>query len=144
MRDFGRLVRRVAAHLTRSRARAGWVLTAASLLAYLLSGHNEGLKQFWLVLTGVAAGAIFLPEREESIWRMSPAQMRSMFPEHRISDLHRVLVGTRCESEQWADIVWQRGVLPLLDVGNKADLVIWDAKYDISVHLIERRCADVG
>ncbi|WP_405166018.1 hypothetical protein OG203_13620 [Nocardia sp. NBC_01499] len=143
MRDFGKLIRRVVEHLTRTRARAGWALTAASLLAYMASGHNEGLRQFWLVLTGVAAGAIFLPERDESVWRMSSAQLRAMVPEHRIAALQRLLIGARCESPQWADIVWQRGLEPLLEVGRNAELVIWDAKYDIAIHLIERRCGDV-
>lgn len=144
MRDLGKLARRLVAHLTRTRARAGWALTAASLLAYLASGDLEGLRQFWLVLTGVAAGAIFLPERDESIWRMSAAQVRAMVPEHRISALQRLLIETRCESPQWADIAWQRGLAPLLDAGRAAELVVWDAKYDISIHLVERQCADMA
>ncbi|GAA5084288.1 hypothetical protein [Nocardia iowensis] len=143
MRDFVKLMRRFAAHLTRTRARAGWALTAASLLAYVASGNNEGLRQFWLVLTGVAAGAIFLPERDESIWRMTSAQVRAMVPEYRISALQRLLISARCDSTQWADVVWQRGLEPLLKAGSKAELVIWDAKYDISIHLVERRCGDL-
>jgi hypothetical protein len=131
----GRALRRITAHLTRTKARAGWTLTAVSVLGYFASGDVAALQQFWLVLTGVAAGAVFLPDLGEDLWTLKADQVRLTVPGHRISELQRALIRAECRSEDWADIVWHEGLSPLLDAGSNLDQVVWDAKYDIVIYL---------
>ncbi|RAY12442.1 hypothetical protein DPM19_25180 [Actinomadura craniellae] len=95
----------------------------------------DPLKQFFLILIGVTAGAIFLPELGDDLWKMNADQVRRTVPDHRIVELQRSLIGAKCTSPEWAGIVWREGLNPLIEAGRKPHQIVWDAKYDISIHI---------
>ncbi|GAA2298030.1 hypothetical protein GCM10010402_65790 [Actinomadura luteofluorescens] len=132
-------MRRISAHLTRSKARAGWTLTALCLLGYFAVGGNEPLKQFFLVVIGVTAGAVFLPELGDDLWKLNGDQVRRTVPDHRVTRLQQSLIQARCDSPEWADIVWHEGLAPLLEAGSRAQQIVWDAKYDVVLRLDAQR-----
>lgn len=134
MATLERPLRRAYAHLTRTRARGGWTLTALCFLAYLAADGNEPLEQLALVIMGVAAGAIFLPEMSDSLWHLTPNQVRSTIPDKAVQDLQSTLVESRLGDAETANLVMTGAIEPLLQAALVAGRLRWDPKYDITVN----------
>lgn len=123
-------------HMTRTKARAGWTLAILSILAYaVISPRSAAAGQFFLIVTGVAAGAIFLPELSSDLWTIRADEVKRTVPDDRVAELQRVLISANSWSAEWAEVVWNQGLSPLL-AGQKTQ-VVWDLKYDITVHLAQ-------
>lgn len=110
-----------------------------AFLGFLATHDSSTLKEFWFVLIGVAMGAVFLPEHDDSTWKLTSEQVRNMVPEHQISSFQQVLIGTRVETKEWAELIWNKGLTPLLQAGVRIDQIVWDAKYDIVINLSDSR-----
>jgi hypothetical protein len=122
-------------HLTRTKARAGWTLALLSILAYaVINPHSAAAGQFFLIVTGVAAGAIFLPELSSDLWTIRADEVKRTVPDERVAELQRVLISANSWSAEWAEVVWNQGLSPLL--ASPKTQVVWDLKYDITVHLV--------
>jgi hypothetical protein len=139
--------RRLAAHLTRSTARWGYLLTALCVLGYgLVPTHVEWgdpLRQFLLVLASVAAGAIVLPELPSNLWSLDVTRVRNLVPDDQRATLAQTLVAAESDDPLWNDVVWQDAVRPLLLASREPWRYVRNMDYDVTVHL-DRTVAVAG
>ena len=93
-------VRRLWLHLTRQRARAAIFLAVITILLYALvpdlsflsASYQDPVRQFLLILTSVAAGALFLPELSSDLWSLTPNEVRNLIPDDRRRSLAKALI----------------------------------------------------
>jgi hypothetical protein len=128
-------------HLFRAAARRAWAIVLVCFAVYVAldaRGAAPQLQEFVLIVAGVAAGAIFLPELSASLWDLDPDRIRSLVPLAKVRGLHRAIVDASLDadptSRRWADVVWSEAVEPLLAAGHERRSVVWDLSYDIGVH----------
>ena len=129
-----KVVRRLLKHLTRSRARVGWFLFGTCALVYL-SVEIDVARQFALVLAGVAAGAVFLPELSSNLWTMQAREIRDTIPETRVRELRRELLAASIADRERNRFIWDSVVEPLLQSVDRPLAVQWNSSYDIHVYL---------
>ena len=130
-------VRRVLRHLMRSTARTGWVVVVLSALVYFAIPWKT-TDEFAVVLAGVAAGAIFLPELNARLWQMNAADVRETIPRARVERLQRELIASQVELPGWSEHVWNQGLSPLLEAGRDSQAVRRNVVYDVEVRLRQR------
>jgi hypothetical protein len=132
------LLRRFWNHISRSRARAGLMLAAVSVLAYAElpdTDTYEPWKQFALILAGVAASAIFLPELSSDLWTISSDQVRKLIPDSRRQALARALIDAESLDQEWNELVYTEALLPMMQAGREPWLNLRNVNYAVRVHL---------
>jgi len=125
MHRLGRIARRVLAHLTRSKARVGWMLIIICGSLYA-SVAQETVRQMTLILASVAAGSIFLPELSSDLWTM---------PEKQVAQLQKELISAATDGLDWASYVWSEALNPMLAAVREPLQVQWHLTYDIRIYL---------
>jgi hypothetical protein len=139
-RTAPKMVNRLWRHVTRSRARAGLLLMVISVLVYALlkrwelPGH-EPLEQVSLILAGVAASAVFLPELSSDLWRLSRDDVEKLVPHDRRTSLLRSLLAADSKDPAWDDLVYGQAVLPLMEAAQNPQLTVRNMDYTVEVHL---------
>ncbi|WP_182112499.1 MULTISPECIES: hypothetical protein [unclassified Actinotalea] len=128
-------------HLVRAAARRAWVIVVVCFAIYVAldaRGDWPQLQEFVLIVAGVAAGAIFLPELSASLWDLDPDRIRGLVPLPKVRGLHRAVLDASLDgdegSRKWSQVVWSEAVEPLLAAGHERRSVVWDLAYDIGVH----------
>lgn len=140
-KEIARLVKTAYYFIGREQARKAWFIFAASVAVASLPwlSHWPALRQGLIVLASLAAGAVFLPELNSGLWRLNAKQIRNTIPEHRRRAFYTELISADCPEDEWAQrwakLMWQRGVIPLLDAAQDNRRIRWDMSYEISVHL---------
>lgn len=136
------LLRRFAAHLTRTRARAAWSISAVAVGLYVMAPYLhlgqsliDPIRQFSLVLASVSASALFLPELSAELWRMSSGQIRRLVPDDRRRSLSRALIEAECSESEWGALVYEQALEPLLQAGRHPALVVKNMNYAVAIHL---------
>lgn len=127
-------VRRLIRHLTRSRARVAWFLFAVCALIYV-AVEVQVAREFALVLAGVAAGAVFLPELSSNLWTMRARDIRDTIPANRVRDLRRELIAASVVGEDRNRFIWQSVVEPMLEMVDRPLAVQWNLSYDVHIYL---------
>ena len=104
-----------------------------------ITAHWPEVRQGAIVLAGVAAGAIFIPELNSGLWRLNAREIRDTIPEQRRRAFYTELISADCPEDEWAQrwaiLIWKRGIIPLLDAARDNRRIRWDMKYEVSVHL---------
>lgn len=140
-RESTRLVKAAYYFIRREQARKAWFIFAACVALASLPwlSHFPTLRQGAIVLASLAAGAVFLPELNSGLWRLNAKEIRNTIPEHRRRAFYTELISADCPEDEWAQrwakLMWQRGVIPLLDAAQDNRRIRWDMTYEISVHL---------
>ena len=140
-RETARLLKAGYYFLQREQARRAWFIFAVCVAAASLpfTSRWPELRQGAIVMASLAAGAVFLPELNSRIWRLSAKEIRDTIPEHRRRAFYTELISADCPENQWAQrwaiLMWQRGVIPLLDAARDNRRIRWDMSYEVSVHL---------
>lgn len=134
-------VRALWQHLFRAAARRAWAIVLICFVLYVVLDTQDvapQLLEFVLIVAGVAAGAIFLPELSASLWDLDPDRVRNLVPQPKVRALHRAIVDASLEedptSQQWSGVVWSEAIEPLIRAGRERRSVVWDLAYDIGVH----------
>lgn len=126
-------------HVTRQRARVAAVLFAFCMIAYTLVPTtfrwDDPVRQFFLVLASVAAGAVFLPEISSDLWNLNGDQVRKLIPDERRRALARALIDADSRDPRWAELVHTQGLNPLLDAGRLSGQVVYTMNYSVQVHV---------
>ena len=127
--------------LQRKQARRAWFFFVAAVAFASLpwtAGWHE-VREGAIVLASLAAGAIFLPELNSGLWQLNAREIRDTVPEHRRHAFYVELIRADCPddawAQRWATIVWQSGILPLLDEARQKRRIRWDMRYEASVYL---------
>jgi hypothetical protein len=140
-REAGRALRAAYYFLRREQARRAWFIfvVSISLASIPWSAQLYVLRQGAIVMAGIAATAIFMPELSSRLWYLGGNEIRDTIPEHRRRAFYAELLRADCPDEdwaqRWADLVWRRGVVPLLDATQETSRIHWDVTYEVSVHL---------
>jgi hypothetical protein len=127
--------------LQREQARRAWFIFAVCVAFASLPFTAKWLevRQGVIVLAGLAAGAIFLPELNSRLWYLNAKEIRDTIPEHRRRAFYIELIRADCPdndwAQRWAMLMWRRGVIPLLDAARDSRRIRWDMNYEVSVHL---------
>jgi hypothetical protein len=138
---LGRMVKAAVYFLSRKQARRAWLIFAASIAVASIpwTTHVSLLRQGAIVMAGIAATAVFMPELSSQLWNLGGDEIRDMIPENRRRAFHAQLVKADCPNEdwgrRWADLVWTQGVVPLLDAAHETSRIHWDVTYEVAVHL---------
>jgi hypothetical protein len=127
-------LRRLYKHLTRTTARSAWAIVLVCGVVFFAAPWRT-TDEFALVLAGVAAGAIFLPDLTARLWQMSAADVRDTIPLHQREKLQRELISSQVELDGWTDYVWRQGLNPLMQAGSDSQAVRRDVSYRIDVRL---------
>lgn len=127
-------VQRLVRHLTRSRARVGWLLFGACALVYMTLSVAVA-KEFALVLAGVAAGAVFLPDLSSNLWTMRGEEIRKTIPDERVRELRRELVSAAVDHWGRNEFIWAQVLEPLLHTVNQPLAVQWNSSYDVHLYM---------
>lgn len=141
MRRIGRGIRRILTHLTRSKARVGWILVIVCATLYTVVSEDT-VRQVALILASVAAGAIFLPELSSDLWTMRAEEIRKIVPEKQVAQLQQELISAAANDLAWAPCVWSEALSPMLAAVREPLQVQWHLTYDIRVYLDQ--IVDVG
>jgi hypothetical protein len=142
MVQSGRALRRVWRHVTRTQARFGWTLAAFSILVYATYpdswASGDAVREFTVVLSSVALGAVFLPELSSNLWTIKPSEVRGLIPEDRIKSLESSLIEAQIDESEWAKSILHGALRPLLKVGAERHKVLADTLYSVNIHPDER------
>lgn len=119
--------RRIARHLSRSRARVAGLVMLVSITLYVLltvladTGPwvTDALQQFFLVVASVSAGAVVLPELSSNLWRIRAEEVRELIPDEQIRGLERALVHSQVDDPAWAETVLASALRPLIEAGRQ-------------------------
>jgi hypothetical protein len=136
-----RLIRVAYYFLGRKQARKAWFIFVACVAAASVpwTAHWSEIRQGFIVLAGLAAGAIFLPELNSGLWRLNAKEIRDTIPLHRRRAFYLELIKADCPdnewAQRWASLMWWQGVLPLLNAGRDGRNIRWGMTYDVTVHL---------
>lgn len=129
-------------HLFRAAARRAWAIVGLCFALVVVLDARDSLpelREFLLIVAGVAAGAIFLPELSASLWDLDPQRIRNLVPLAKVRGLHRAIVkaslGADEASVKWGSVVWSQAIEPLLVAGIDQRTIVWDVSYDIAVKL---------
>ena len=133
------LAQRVWAHLTRSRARGGWIMALICILIYATYGNTwpwaDAVEQASLMVASVALGAIALPELSANLWTVSSNDVENLIPTSKVSQLQRALISAQVKhaelDEDWADGITQSVIEPL--VATQPHQVLRSLSYHITV-----------
>lgn len=132
-------LRRAAAHLTRFTARWAYLLLAVCALIYAFIPKDWAIagtaREFVLILASVAVGAIVLPELPSNLWTIDSERVRNLIPNSQREHLARSLVTAESSDSRWTDLVWSKGLSPLLDATREPWQYARDMDYDVTVHL---------
>lgn len=134
MQRLGRRIRRILAHLTRSKARVGWFLIIVCAALYTVV-NEDTVRQMALILASVAAGAIFLPELSSDLWTMRADEIRKTVPEQQVAQLQQELISAAANDPVWGPYVWSEALSPMLTAVHEPLKVQWHLTYDIRVYL---------
>ena len=135
-----KLIHRFWRHITRSRARAGLLVMLFSALIYALlkrytpPGH-EPLQEVSLILAGVAASAVFLPELSSNLWKLSRDDVEKLVPHDRRKSLLRSLLAADSRDAAWDELVYDQAVTPLMKAAQDPELTVRNMEYTVEVHL---------
>jgi len=142
VRQSGRFrltVRRVWAHLTRYTARWAYLLAAICIVIYALVPEEwaaaDPIKQFVLILSSVAVGAVVLPELPSNLWTIDVERVRNLIPGAQRETLARSLISAESTDQRWNDLVWSKALEPLLAASRNPSRYVRDMDYDVAVHL---------
>lgn len=134
-------INRLLRHLTRRKAAWGWLLSVAGVLIYATYPPSwwaaDAITQFSLIVASVAFGAVFLPEISSDLWNISKDDVEKLIPEARSSDLLEQILRAKIPEEEFADLVLDCAVLPLIRAANEPHLIVGDLVYTASIHLDE-------
>lgn len=136
-----RLLRTVHYFLRREQVRRAWMIFAASVAFASLpwSSHWSEIRQGAIVLASIAAAAIFMPELNSSLWKLNAQELRDTVPIHQRRAFYLELIRADCPddrwAQRWAEVVWRRGLTPLLDAATNPTLIRWNMTYEVNVHL---------
>lgn len=134
-----RLIKASYYFLRREQARRAWVIFLVCIGVTFIPWPWPEVRTGAIVLAGVAAGAIFLPELNSGLWRLKSKEIRDTIPEHRRRAFYTELIRADCPEDEWAqrwaELMWQKGVMPLLDAAKDTSRIRWDMNYEVSVHL---------
>jgi hypothetical protein len=148
VKSTSRFFKRVYRHLTRSQARAGWVLAIVSAVIYGLYPESwlasDTLKQFFLVVASVATGAVFLPELSSNLWSIDPGDVRGLIPDTKIKALEDSIVRAQVSDPSWADAILHSALRPLLGAEATPHFVLDSLSYSANVHLSRTFLDDEG
>lgn len=140
--DQARALRRLWAHLTRSRARGAMILAVLTALIYavvpmlgLAARVADPIRQFALIMVGVAATAVFLPELSSDLWTLSRQKVRDLVPEDRRQALARELISAESDDHEWNAIVFEQALSPLLAASRDQSQIVRNMNYVIQVHV---------
>jgi hypothetical protein len=132
-------LRRVWSHLTRYTARWAYLLAAVCVIIYALVPDeweiSDPVKQFVLILSSVAVGAVVLPELPSNLWTIDVEKVRNLIPGAQRTSLARSLIEAESEDQRWNELVWLKALDPLLEASRKPWQYVRDMDYDVSVHL---------
>jgi len=132
-------LRRVWSHLTRYTARWAYLLAAICIIVYALVPSDwpvaDPVKQFVLILSSVAVGAVVLPELPSNLWTIDVERVRNLIPGSQRSTLARSLISAESEDDRWNNLVWSKALQPLLKASEEPWRYVRDMDYDASVHL---------
>ena len=134
MYRIGRWTRRILTHLTRSKARVGWILIIVCASLYTVV-RDDTVRQVALILASVAAGAIFLPELSSDLWTMRADQIRKIVPEQQVAQLQQELISASTDDLVWATYIWFEALSPMLAAVREPLQVQWHLTYDVRVYL---------
>jgi hypothetical protein len=110
------------------------VLVYALLQRWTPPGHDP-LEQVALILAGVAASAVFLPELSSDLWRMSRDDVEKLVPHDRRASLLRSLLAAESKDPTWDELVYGQAVVPLMDAAQNPELIVRNMDYTVEVHL---------
>jgi len=136
-----RWFRKAGFFLRREQVRRAWMIFAASVAFASLpwAAHLHELRQGAIVLASIAAAAIFMPELNSGLWKLDADELRDTIPVHQRRAFYLELIRADCPddrwAQRWAEVVWRRGLMPLLDAATNPSLIRWNMTYDIDVHL---------
>lgn len=139
---FGRL-RRFTAHITRTTARNALWLTAISIVLYAVVRRipyepiADPIGQILLIMAGVAAGAVFLPELSDGLWSLTASQVRQLIPGHKRTKLSRVLIAAESDDEDWNELVYNEALVPLVKASVDKHEYVKNMTYSVQAHLNE-------
>lgn len=133
--------RRIARHLSRSRARVAGLVMLVSITLYVLltvladTGPwvTDALQQFFLVVASVSAGAVVLPELSSNLWRIRAEEVRELIPDEQIRGLERALVHSQVDDPAWAETVLASALRPLIEAGRQPHRVVANLTYNVQV-----------
>ncbi len=132
-------LRRVGSHLTRSSARWGYVVFVICVLVYAFVPKEwefaETVREFFLILSSVAIGAIVLPELPSNLWSIDTQRVRNLIPDAQREKLARTLISAESEDARWTDLVWSKALGPLTTATRSPWEYVQDMDYDVAVHL---------
>lgn len=135
--EFGRATRASYRFLQREQARKSWfifvVCVAFASIPWTVHWHE--LRTGSIVLAGVAAGAIFMPELNAGLWRLKSREIKDMIPQHKRRAFYAELIRADCPDKEWANLVWSQDVKPLLDAAQDTRRVHWEVTYEVSVRV---------
>jgi hypothetical protein len=140
-RETGRVVRASYYFIVREQARRAWFIFVACVAFASLpwTAHLGELRQGAIVVAGLAAGAVFLPELNSKLWSFKANEIRDIIPEHKRRAFYTQLISADCPEDEWAQrwaiLMWRRGVLPLLDAAGDSRRIRWNMTYEVSVYL---------
>jgi hypothetical protein len=112
-------------------------LVYALLKRYTPPGH-EPLEEVSLILAGVAASAVFLPELSSNLWKLSRDDVEKLVPHDRRTSLLRSLLAADSKDSAWDDLVYGQAVLPLMEAAQNPELTVRNMDYTVEVHLNNR------
>ncbi len=138
-------LRRFWAHLTRTRARNALWLTAFAILLYAFAPNVIGspslldpFREFILILAGVAAGAVFLPELSGELWNLKRDDVLRLIPEPQRREMARVLISAESDDSGWNSLVYEEALRPMLDASANPCQFVWNMNYLVEAHLNQR------
>ncbi|MGY1604702.1 hypothetical protein [Geodermatophilus sp. SYSU D00815] len=106
----------------------------ALLRRWEFTGRDE-LQQVALILAGVAASAVFLPELSSDLWRLSRDEVEKLVPRHRRDGMLRSLLSADSQDAEWDDLVHRQAVAPLMAAAKAPEVVVKNMDYTVAVHL---------
>ena len=95
---------------------------------------HDPIRQFFLVMASVSAGAAFLPELSSDLWHIRADEVRGLIPHKHVKQLERALIHAQVAEAEWADRIVDSALEPLLGVGHAPHRVVADVSYSAQVH----------
>jgi hypothetical protein len=130
-------------HFARPAARWGYVVLLICVLVYLLTNSfpkqwaevDDALREFFIVLASVAAGAIVLPELSSNLWSIDAKRVRRLIPSRQREGLAQTLIEAHSDDSRWTHLVWANALDPLMNASHRPWEYTVDMKYEADVFL---------
>jgi hypothetical protein len=93
------------------------------------------VEQFVLILAGVAASAVFLPELSSDLWRLNRKDVERLVPQEARVTMLRSLLSADSKDDEWNDLVYGQAVVPLMAAARTPESTVKNMEYTVEVHL---------